>query len=49
MKKKFIVNGDLYLKSTRGSDFFEITLHLQTDKGGNYFAGVIKLKKQELQ
>jgi hypothetical protein len=44
VNNKFVFNQEVTLKQNFDKDFFEIVVHLVTDKGATYIAGVIKIK-----
>lgn len=45
---RYIFNQEALLRDTPLKDYFEITVHILTDKGAKYIAGVAKLYQAEL-
>jgi len=45
---KFIFNQEVTLQEDPDKTFFELVVHLTTDKGAKYVGGVIKLQNSEL-
>lgn len=45
---KFVFNQEITLKEDPDKQYFELVVHLTTDKGAKYIGGVIKLLNSEL-